>query len=84
MFSAKASGYRLWRPVDRSDVEVIVLYSVAWDPLGLIQNQRWTAFLRRSYEYEPPVNAAQMHVLLHAQSVARWTRQGQQPEIYHR
>jgi len=54
-------------------VEVDVLYSEAWDPLGLMQNQRWTAFLPY-YEYEPPVNAAQMRVFLHAQSVARWTR----------
>ena len=71
-------------PLAREDVEVIVLYSVAWDPWGLMQNQRWTAFLQRYYEYEPPVDSAQMRVLLHAQSVARWTRHGQWIEIYQR
>lgn len=71
-------------PLARENVEVVVLYSVAWDPWGLMQNQRWTAFLQRYYEYEPPVDAAQMRVLLHAHSVARWTRHGQWIEIYQR
>ncbi|MCU1274162.1 MAG: hypothetical protein JWO48_1593 [Bryobacterales bacterium] len=71
-------------PLARENVEVVVLYSVAWDPLGLMQNPRWTAFLRRYYEYEPPVGAAQMRVLLNAQPVARWTRHGQWIEIYQR
>ena len=71
-------------PLACENVEVVVLYSVAWDPLGLMQNQRWTAFLKRYYEYEPPVNANQVRVLLGAQLVARWTRHGQWIEIYQR
>lgn len=71
-------------PLARENVEVVVLYSVAWDPWGLMQNQRWTTFLQRYYEYEPPVDAAQMRVLLNAHSVARWTRHGQWIEIYQR
>jgi len=71
-------------PLARENVEVVVLYSVAWDPWGLMQNKRWTAFLQRFYEYEPPVDAAQMGVLLNAHSVARWTRHGQWIEIYQR
>jgi hypothetical protein len=71
-------------PLARENVEVVVLYSVAWDPWGLMQNQRWTAFLQRYYEYEPPVDAVQMRVLLNAHSVARWTRHGQWIEIYQR
>ncbi len=66
------------------NVAVLVLYSETWDPLGLMRNPEWTAFLRRYYEYEPPVSASQVRVLLGAQLVARWTRHGQWIEIYQR
>jgi hypothetical protein len=71
-------------PLAREDVAVLVLYSETWDPLGLMRNLPWIAFLRRYYEYEPPVNASQVRVLLGAQLVARWTRHGQWIEIYKR
>jgi hypothetical protein len=71
-------------PLAREDVEVIVLYSGIWDPLGLMQDPKWTKFLRRYYEYEPAVGADELRVLLGAQSVARWTRHGQWVEIYKR
>jgi 4-amino-4-deoxy-L-arabinose transferase-like glycosyltransferase len=71
-------------PLAHEDVAVLVLYSVAWDPLGLMQNRNWTEFLRRYYEYEPPVGADDVRVLLYAQPVARWTRHGQWIEIYKR
>jgi len=66
------------------NVAVLVLYSETWDPLGLMQNPQWTTFLRRYYEYEPPVSSSQVRVLLGAQLVARWTRHGQWIEIYKR
>jgi len=71
-------------PLARENVEVFVLYSGTWDPIGLMQNTTWTEFLRRYYDYEPPVDANQMRVLLGAQPVARWTRRGQWVEIYKR
>ncbi len=71
-------------PFARENVAVLVLYSEAWDPLGLMRNSQWTAFLRRYYDYQPPVNASQLRVLLGAQLVARWTRHGQWIEIYQR
>ena len=71
-------------PLAREDVAVLLLYSETWDLLGLMRNPRWTAFLRRYYEYELPVNASQVRVLLGAQLVARWTRHGQWIEIYKR
>jgi len=71
-------------PLARENVEVFVLYSGTWDPIGLMQNTTWTEFLRRYYDYEPPVDANQMRVLLGAQPVARWTRSGQWVEIYKR
>ena len=71
-------------PLARENVEVFVLYSGTWDPIGLMQNATWTAFLRRYYDYEPPVDANQMRVLLGARPVARWTRGGQWVEIYKR
>jgi len=71
-------------PLAKEDVELFVLYSGTWDPIGLMQNATWTEFLRRYYDYEPPVDANQMRVLLGAQPVARWTRRGQWVEIYKR
>jgi 4-amino-4-deoxy-L-arabinose transferase-like glycosyltransferase len=68
----------------REDVAALVLYSVAWDPLGLMQNQRWTAFLRKYYGYSPPVSPEEVQALLGAHRVARWTRHGQWIEIYQR
>lgn len=71
-------------PLARENVEVFVLYSGTWDPIGMMQNATWTEFLRRYYDYEPAVDANQMRVLLGAQPVARWTRHGQWVEIYKR
>ena len=71
-------------PLAREDVEVVVLYSGIWDPLGLMQNPTWTKFLRRYYEFEPPVGANELRVLLGAQPVARWTHRGQWVEVYKR
>lgn len=66
------------------DVAALVLYSVAWDPMGLMENPRWIAFIKRYYGYEPPVDGEEIHVLLGAHRVARWTRRGQWIEIYQR
>jgi hypothetical protein len=71
-------------PLARENVALLVLYSEAWDPLGLMRNPQWTAFLRRYYDYQPSVGASQVRVLLGAQLVARWTRHGQWIEIYKR
>jgi len=71
-------------PLARENVAVLVLYSEAWDPLGLMRNPLWTEFLRRYYDYEPPVSAKEVGVLLGGRLVARWTRHGQWIEIYKR
>lgn len=69
-------------PLAHEDVAALVLYSVAWDPLGLMENPRWTAFIKRYYGYERPVGAEEIRALLGAHGVARWTRHGQWIEIY--
>jgi hypothetical protein len=71
-------------PMAHEDVAALVLYSTAWDPLGLMENPKWTAFIKRYYGYEPPVGAEEIRVLLGAHRVARWTRHGQWIEIYER
>ena len=71
-------------PLAREDVAALVLYSTAWDPIGLMENPKWTAFIKRYYGYEPPVGAEKIRVLLGAHLVARWTRHGQWIEIYER
>lgn len=71
-------------PLVREDVAALVLYSTAWDPLGLMENPEWTAFIKRYYGYEAPVGPEEIRVLLGAHRVARWTRHGQWIEIYAR
>jgi hypothetical protein len=71
-------------PIAAEPVAVLVLFSEAWDPLGLMQNRAWTAFLQRYYGYRPPVGAEELRVLLSAQPVARWTRRGQWVDVYKR
>jgi 4-amino-4-deoxy-L-arabinose transferase-like glycosyltransferase len=71
-------------PLAREDVAVLVLYSVAWDPLGLMRNQQWISFLRKYYGYSAPVGADEVHLLMGAHCVARWARHGQWIEIYQR
>jgi len=71
-------------PLAHEDVAALVLYSTAWDPVGLMENSKWTAFIKRFYGYEPPVGAEEIRVLLGAHRVARWTRHGQWIEIYER
>jgi hypothetical protein len=71
-------------PLAREDVGVLALYSVTWDPLGLMQSPQWTAFLRRYYGYSPPVGPDELRGLLGAHSVARWSRGGLWIEIYER
>jgi len=71
-------------PLAREDVAALVLYSTAWDPMGLMENPEWTAFIQRYYGYEAPVSPEEIRVLLGAHRVARWTRHGQWIEIYQR
>lgn len=71
-------------PLAREDVAVLVLYPVAWDPLGLMQNQTWTSFLRKYYGYVPPLAPDELQVLLGVHRVARWTRHRQWIEVYQR
>jgi hypothetical protein len=71
-------------PLAEEHVAVLVLYSVTWDPLGLMRAVRWIEFLRRYYGYSPPVGANELRSLLGAHSVARWTRHGLWIEIYAR
>jgi len=71
-------------PLAHENVAALVLYSTAWDPLGLMENPKWTAFIQRYYGYEPPVGPEEIRVLLGAHRVARWTRHGQWIEIYKR
>ncbi len=71
-------------PLAHEDVAALVLYSVAWDPLDLMENARWVAFIKQYYGYEPPVSEPEIGVLLGAHCVARWTRRGQWIEIYQR
>jgi|SRR5579871_812804 len=71
-------------PLAHEDVAALVLYSTAWDPLGLMEKPQWIAFIQRYYGYEPRVSADDVRVLLGAQRVARWTRHGQWIEVYQR
>ncbi len=66
------------------DVKIFVLYPIAWDPLHLLENRRWAAFLHRYYGYEPPVSSADVRTMLRMRSIARWSGNGQWIEIFSR
>jgi hypothetical protein len=62
--------------------DVLILYSVAWDPLALLRNKRIEDFLRIHYGYQPQVTGAELARILHMHSVARWTDRGQWIEVF--
>jgi len=71
-------------PLAQEDVKTFALFSVAWDPWGLMNNTRWISFIRRYYGYEAPVGPDELRALVDAKLVARWTRHGQWIELYSR
>ena len=62
--------------------DALVLYSVAWDPLGILNNRYIADFLRAHYGYRPQVGSAEITGLLHMHSIARWTERGQWIEVF--
>jgi hypothetical protein len=62
--------------------DVLVLYSVAWDPLGLLNRKYFVDFLRRYYDYESQVTSAGVKDKLGMHSVAKWTESGQWIEVF--
>jgi hypothetical protein len=62
--------------------DALVLYSVAWDPIGLLRNKLIVDFLHRNYGYRPQVTSEQIVDLLHMHSISRWTERGQWIEVF--
>ena len=60
---------------------VLVLYSVAWDPLKLLTNRAVVQLLRRYYSYEPQATNQEIAQTLHMHRVARWMEAGQWIEV---
>ncbi|PYT27905.1 MAG: hypothetical protein DMG57_16705 [Acidobacteria bacterium] len=69
-------------PLARENVDIIALYSVTWDPWGLMDQPSWIGLLKRYYGYAAPVKPDDLRALLGVQPVARWQRHGQWVEIY--
>jgi diguanylate cyclase (GGDEF)-like protein len=57
--------------------DAVVLYSVAWDPLHILENPTVSRLLTRYYDYEPQASSREIQDALHMRSIARWTEAGQ-------
>ncbi len=68
-------------PLKNENVDVLVLYSTAWDPFHLARVRMWADFQGRNYGYEPEVSIGEIGAMLRLRQVARWTRNGQWVEV---
>jgi hypothetical protein len=64
--------------------DALVLYDVAWDPFGLLENRALSALLHAYYDYEPQASSAAIQKKLGMRSIARWTQAGQWVEVLER
>ncbi len=63
-------------------VDALVIFSSTWDPLDLMRNARWIAFLQRFYAYQPEIAPASIPAILGLRLAARFERHGQWVEIF--
>jgi len=63
-------------------LDAFAIFSSTWDPLGLMHNPNWVAFLERFYGFEPDLAPDQIPALLGLHSVNRFTRHGQWIEVF--
>ena len=63
-------------------VDALAVFSSTWDPLGLMKNPHWIAFLERFYDYRPDVTPEQIMALLRLHKAAHFERHGQWIDIY--
>ena len=85
MSSSETSDFRYstLERLDPAPVNVLVLYSRTWEPSwGVLRWPMVQQFLRHFYEYEPQMDAAQVHKHFGLHSVGRWTQRGQWIEIF--
>jgi len=61
--------------MDRPDA--LVLYSIAWDPLHILENPTVSRLLTRYYDYQPQATSREIQDALQMHSAARWTEGGQ-------
>jgi hypothetical protein len=66
----------------RNPPDALVLYSVAWDPIGMLHNKWIVDFLRRNYGYQPQATSEEIVDRLHMHPIARWTDRGQWIEVF--
>jgi hypothetical protein len=62
--------------------DALILYKVAWDPLGILRNRSIVGFLRAHYGYQPQVTSAEVTDMLRMHSIARWSERGQWIEVF--
>lgn len=61
--------------------DALVLYSVAWDPLHILENPMVSHLLTRYYDYQPQATSTEIEQALGMHSMARWTEGGQWIQI---
>ena len=63
-------------------IDAFAIFSSTSDPVGLMRNPRWIAFLQKFYGYEPDIAPDQIPTVLGLHTVARFERHGQWIEIF--
>jgi 4-amino-4-deoxy-L-arabinose transferase-like glycosyltransferase len=63
-------------------IDAFAIFSSTWDPLGLMGNPRWVAFLEKFYGFEPDLAPDQILAVLGLHAVARFERHGQWIELF--
>jgi 4-amino-4-deoxy-L-arabinose transferase-like glycosyltransferase len=61
--------------------DAVVLYSIAWDPLHILENPTVVRLLTRYYDYQPQASSGEIQDALHMHPIARWNEAGQWIEI---
>jgi hypothetical protein len=71
--------------LDPQKVDVLVLYSRAWEPRwGILHRPLVQRFLTRFYQYERQMNSDQVRSHFGLERIRRWDQRGQWIEIYSR
>jgi hypothetical protein len=71
--------------LERSPVDVFVLYSRQWDPPGnLLRNWILLKFWSRFFSYEPQIPSFDLDSKFHLKTVAGWSQGGQWIEVHAR
>jgi 4-amino-4-deoxy-L-arabinose transferase-like glycosyltransferase len=71
-------------PLRAENIQALILYTSAWDPLHLLDQRQFARFLHHYYGYEPQLTESEVEQTLGMHRVAQWTQRGQWIEVLER